>query len=81
MKPRILTQVGDGEGKGNVEGEEVLAETYVWTAGGESLEDSEWDFAEFQREKMRFWVGSEGEGEYAGRPSIIGQCGQICITQ
>lgn len=73
VKVRILTETGDQSGKGNVEGDEVEAETYVWSADPEELEDSEWDFAEFQREKMRFWVGEEGAGEYAGRPSIIGQ--------
>lgn len=50
----------------------VEAETYIWIAGEEQLEDAEWDFEEFKREKMKFWVGSEGEGEYAGRPSIMG---------
>ena len=77
VKPRILTKVGDDEGEGNVEGEEVKAETYIWRAPRKELEESEWDFGEFQREKMRFWVGKEGEGEYAGRPSIIGSCHEV----
>ena len=51
---------------------QVEAETYIWTADPDELDEREWDFAEFQREKMRFWVGKEGAGEYAGRPSIIG---------
>lgn len=72
VKPRILKQTGDEDGKGRVEGEEVEAETYIFTSDPDELEDREWDFAEFEREKMRFWVGREGEGEYAGRPSIIG---------
>lgn len=72
VKCRILTNVGDEDGKGNVEGEDVEAETYIWVGGEEALEDAEWDFAEFQKEKMRYWVGSEGQGEYAGRASIIG---------
>lgn len=46
--------------------EEVEAETYLWIGGEERLEEREWDFAEFQREKMRFWVGEEGKEEYAG---------------
>ncbi|KAK3714835.1 hypothetical protein LTR37_007570 [Vermiconidia calcicola] len=71
VKARILTQAGDEAGQGNVEGEEVEAETYIWCSDLLGLDEREWDFAEFQREKMRFWVGSEGEGEYAGRPSII----------
>lgn len=70
---RLLTNVGDETGKGNVEGSAVSAETYIWSAGQDRLEQGEWDFAEFQREKMQYWVGSEGAGEYAGRPSIIGQ--------
>lgn len=73
VKPKLLTQIGDENGQGNVEGEEVEAETYVWLDEAGDLEDAEWDFGEFQREKMRYWVGSEGEGEYTGRPSIIGQ--------
>lgn len=44
----------------------VEAETYVWIGGEERLEEREWDFTEFQREKMRFWVGEEGDEEYAG---------------
>ena len=62
----------DEDGERMVEGKEVEAETYVWKEGEEGLEGREWDFAEFQREKMRFWVGAEGEGEYEGRASIIG---------
>jgi hypothetical protein len=72
VKPKVLTTVGNEDGEGNVEGEEVDAETYIWKSDPSGLEDKEWDFAEFKREKMRFWVGSEGEGEYAGRPSIVG---------
>lgn len=80
VKPRLLVKEGDEAGTGNVEGDEVKAETYVWTSDPDDLEASEWDFAEFQREKMRFWVGSEGAGEYAGRPSIIGQLDR-CIEE
>lgn len=49
----------------NVEGdEEVEAETYIWVAGEHRLEDDEWDFTEFVREKMGRWVGGvELEGE------------------
>ncbi|KJX99546.1 disease resistance protein Aig2 [Zymoseptoria brevis] len=65
VRATLLSKVGDEQGEGNVEGEEVEVETYVWKAGEQELEDEEWDFKEFQREKMRFWVGREGEGEYA----------------
>jgi gamma-glutamylcyclotransferase (GGCT)/AIG2-like uncharacterized protein YtfP len=48
-------------------GEEVEAETDVWTAGEERLEAKEWDFEEFRREKLRFWAREEhGAGEFAG---------------
>lgn len=74
VKARILTTVGNEDGEGNVEGEEAEAETYIWDSDPNGLEDGEWSFETFKRDKMRFWVGAEGEGEYAGRPSIIGQC-------
>lgn len=72
VKAKILTTVGEDGGEGNVEGEEVNCETYIWKAPRDMLEDKEWDFEEFKNEKMRFWVGAEGAAEYAGRPSIIG---------
>lgn len=52
------------------EGEEAMveAETYLWIGGEEALEEREWDFAEFQREKMRFWVGDD---EYAGKSLLL----------
>jgi gamma-glutamylcyclotransferase (GGCT)/AIG2-like uncharacterized protein YtfP len=79
VKVRVLVDEGDI----NIEpaeeqlGAEVEAETYVWIAGKEHLEDREWDFEEFVREKMGRWVGvrAEEEGEYKGedvRPSILG---------
>jgi hypothetical protein len=59
----------------NKEGEEVEAETYIWIAGAPRLEAEEWDFAEFAREKMKRWVGTEAgdtdEG-FQGRQSING---------
>ncbi|EKG18878.1 AIG2-like protein [Macrophomina phaseolina MS6] len=47
------------------ETEEIEAETYIWTAGEKNLEDREWDFDEFVREKLRFWVGGGADHEYA----------------
>lgn len=38
------------------EGEEVVAATYVWIAGKERLEEREWDFETFKREKLAWWV-------------------------
>ena len=57
MKVRFL-ELGVG-----VSEEEVEVETYVWVAREEGLEEGEWDFEEFTREKMGRWVGNE---EYDG---------------
>lgn len=65
---KVRCRVLEADGQ---EGEEVVAETYVWIAGEERLEDAEWDFEQFQREKMRFWVGQEGEGEFAGKSFLL----------
>lgn len=80
---KVKVRVIDDEGDVNVEpteeqlGNEVEAETYIWTAGTEHLEDSEWDFKEFVRDKLSRWAGcgAEESGEYNGeniRPSILG---------
>lgn len=67
VKVKVLKEVGnEGSGEGNVEGEEVEADTYVWEAGEGQLERREWDFEEFKREKMRFWTGEGGQQEFAG---------------
>ncbi|KAH5449736.1 hypothetical protein HBI30_151720 [Parastagonospora nodorum] len=50
----------EGKEEGNVEDEQVQAETYIWIAGADRLEAEEWDFSEFVREKMKRWVGDEG---------------------
>jgi hypothetical protein len=60
-------------------GATVQAETYVWVSPKSDLEDNEWDFEEFVREKMWAWVGDSGEqrsdykGEFEVRPSIRGR--------
>ncbi|KAL6237558.1 hypothetical protein BDW75DRAFT_75304 [Aspergillus navahoensis] len=41
------------------EGEEVETETYVWIAGRGRLEDAEWDFEAFKRDKMAWWVSAD----------------------
>jgi len=41
------------------EGSEVQAVTYVWVAGEARLEDAEWDFETFKRDKMAWWVGAD----------------------
>ncbi|KAI9854614.1 MAG: hypothetical protein M1824_000256 [Vezdaea acicularis] len=65
VRVRLLDKTGDEKtGDGNVEGEELRSDTYVWVAGEERLEKEEWDFAMFQREKMSRWIGKGGEEEY-----------------
>jgi len=39
--------------------EELKAETYIWIAGEHRLDDQEWDFDEFVKEKMWRWAPSE----------------------
>jgi len=41
--------------------EEVEAETYIWKDSITELEEKEWDFEEFKRDKMKFWMGDSGE--------------------
>ncbi|UPX19913.1 uncharacterized protein EKO05_0010162 [Ascochyta rabiei] len=55
-------RAGDAEHK-DVEGEEVDAQTYLWTAGEHRLETEEWDFDHFVKEKMSRWVGGEAADE------------------
>lgn len=69
VKIRTLAQVGDDAGIGNVEAEEVETETYLWIAGEDALEESEWDFAEFKRDKLRAWLMLEDH--YAGGCAIL----------
>ncbi|KAL8960326.1 MAG: hypothetical protein Q9193_002956 [Seirophora villosa] len=61
VKIRVLDVEGNEDGEGNVEGEEVEVETYVWVAGESALEAGEWDFGEFRREKMQRWIGGREE--------------------
>jgi hypothetical protein len=56
-------KVGDESGEGNVEGESKEVETYIWIGGTHKLESGEWDFAGFQREKMKAWVGYDVDDE------------------
>jgi hypothetical protein len=58
----------------DVLGEEVQAQTYIWTAGEHRLETEEWDFDHFVKEKMSGWVGREAADEgFQGRASINGK--------
>ncbi|TLD18821.1 gb [Venturia nashicola] len=60
---RVITneEQGTGEPSEDQLGDEILAESYIWIAGEHQLEDEEWDFDEFMREKMVYWAGEEGE--------------------
>lgn len=58
VRPRLLDQSGQGMC-------ELETETYVWIDKEVGLEEGEWDFEEFRREKMRRWVGGDNE-EYQG---------------
>jgi len=55
VKVKLLAEVGNVKGEGNVEGEERTAETYVFKDAGD-LEDREWDLEEFRREKLKLWT-------------------------
>lgn len=72
VRPKLLTQVGDDKGEGNVEGEQVITESYVFL-DRESLEDKEWDFQEFRRDKLRKWTraGYVFEGKSYVLPVVV----------
>jgi hypothetical protein len=56
VKARLLRKVGDDDGgAGQVEGDEVETEVYVFTEPA-FLEDREWDFHEFRTQKMKNWT-------------------------
>lgn len=65
VRPRLLDEDGN-------ETIEVDAETYVWIDKKVELEEGEWNFEEFRREKMSRWVGFDEEYEGKLRPSILG---------
>lgn len=73
VQPRLLTTEGDpATGHGNVEGELVSAQTYIWIVGTHRLEDREWDFAEFVRDKLRFWAHEDPNGEFEHLEAAVG---------
>ena len=43
--------------------EELEAETFVWNQDMDELEDEEWDFEEFKRQKMVYWMGEVESGD------------------
>ncbi|KAF2871253.1 hypothetical protein BDV95DRAFT_573613 [Massariosphaeria phaeospora] len=76
LEQEDVTGSSSQPGDGHVEGEEVEAEVYVWCSSPDELESEEWDFAEFVRDKMKWWVGkdaAEADEGFQGRPSINGE--------
>ncbi|KAI1500908.1 AIG2-like family-domain-containing protein [Biscogniauxia marginata] len=71
VKARLLSKVGDDKGNGNVEGDEVECEVYVFKYP-EELEDREWDFEEFRTQKMKKWTredyGFEESDHFSPQP-------------
>jgi len=66
VKVRVLSNTSLSGGMQNGESahkiaEEVEAETYIWKDDITELEEKEWDFEEFKRDKMKFWMGDSGE--------------------
>lgn len=62
VKVKVLKDVGLGDRlqKGSAEAhasEEVDAEIYIWKDDPSKLEDAEWNFEEFRRDRMKFWIG------------------------
>jgi Gamma-glutamyl cyclotransferase, AIG2-like len=56
VKVRVLIKAEDCSEKEDLEGEEVETEVYVWIGREGDLEDGEWDFDEFVREKLALWA-------------------------
>lgn len=67
VKVKILDKNGEETG------EEKEAATYEWTAGRGDLEDQEWDFQHFVKEKLSAWAGGrkQFEGEIYSAGNII----------
>jgi hypothetical protein len=62
VRPFLLKP--DGMNGGLREAERVDAETYIFTGGFGRLEEAEWDFEHFRKEKMQNWA--DYSEEYAG---------------
>ena len=58
VRARLLSRVGNDRGEGNVEGDEVECDVYVFCTP-EDLEDREWDFHEFRTQKMKNWTRAD----------------------
>jgi hypothetical protein len=91
VKARLLTKVGDDKGNGNVEGEEVECEVYVYLDKS-SLEDREWDFEEFRTQKMKHWTREDygfAESDHFAPQAVdsgekdaaVCMCPNLCFTE
>ena len=65
----------------DAEGEQLTAETYVWKPGQGDLEDQEWDFEHFKKEKMRRWMGESGSREEDDGAVDEGFAGKCCMLK
>ncbi|EPS37750.1 hypothetical protein H072_8613 [Dactylellina haptotyla CBS 200.50] len=59
-------KVLDTNRTGQETGETIGAGIYMWTEGAQYLEDSEWDFDHFTKQKLRNWVGDAKNFEFQG---------------
>jgi gamma-glutamylcyclotransferase (GGCT)/AIG2-like uncharacterized protein YtfP len=73
VKVRVLRQE---QGAADHHGDEVEveAETYIWIAGEFRLDDDEWDFAEFVKDKMARWVGHDAGADDGLKGSYLPNC-------
>ncbi|EWC45011.1 hypothetical protein DRE_06291 [Drechslerella stenobrocha 248] len=55
-------------------GEVIQAGIYIWVQGTHYLEDAEWDFDHFTKQKLRNWVGDSKNFEFqeSGAPDPMG---------
>lgn len=60
VRPKLLNQVGDASGEGNVEGDEIVTESYIFVDRTE-VEPGEWDFAAFKRDKLVDWTRDDDD--------------------
>ncbi|OGE56907.1 hypothetical protein PENARI_c002G01501 [Penicillium arizonense] len=54
-----VLDAASAENTSTTEGEEVDAMTYEWIGGTTRLEEAEWDFETFKKERMAWWVGAD----------------------
>lgn len=52
---KLLAVIGDAKGVGNVEGDERVANVYVFNEKSD-LEDAEWDLQEFHHDRLQAWT-------------------------